>query len=94
MNHRLKRRRQALHQTHHHYYLNISLEAANLSDWRIESKKSNNQFGSENLIESNRNFFCPNWNALVRDADCLWYRYLVCMKKVRCAPRGFAVESC
>ena len=38
MNHRLKRRRQALHQTHHHYYLNISVEAANLSDWRIESK--------------------------------------------------------
>jgi len=29
---------------------------------RIESK---NRFGSENLIESNRNFFCPNWNALV-----------------------------
>jgi len=22
--------------THHHYYLNISVEAANLSDWRIE----------------------------------------------------------
>ena len=39
----------ALHQTHHHYYLNISVKAANLSDWRIES---------------NRNFFCPNWNAL------------------------------
>jgi len=35
----------------------------NLSDWRIESKK--NRFGSENRIESNRNFFCPNWNALV-----------------------------
>ena len=49
MNHSLKRRRQALHQTHHHYYLNISVEAANLSDWQIES---------------NRNFFCPNWNAL------------------------------
>ena len=29
-----------LHQTHHHYYLNISVEAADLSDWRIESKKS------------------------------------------------------
>jgi len=28
-----------LHQTHHHYYLNISEEAANLSDWRIKSKK-------------------------------------------------------
>ena len=38
MNHSVKRRRQALHQTHHHYYLNISVEAANLSDWRIESK--------------------------------------------------------
>ena len=49
MNHSLQRRRQALHQNHHHYYLNISVEAANLSDWRMES---------------NRNFFCPNWNAL------------------------------
>ena len=39
-----KRRRQALHQTHHHYYLNVSVQAANLSDWRIES---------------NRNFFLP-----------------------------------
>jgi len=38
MNHSVKRRRQALHQTHHHYYLNISVRAANLSDWRIESK--------------------------------------------------------
>ena len=52
MNHSVKIRRQALHQTHHHYYLNISVEAANLSDWRIES----------NRIET---FFCPNWNALV-----------------------------
>jgi len=40
MNHSVTRRRQALHQTHHHYYLNISVEAANFSDWRIESKKS------------------------------------------------------
>jgi len=38
MNHSVKRRRQALHQTYHHYYLNISVQAANLSDWRIESK--------------------------------------------------------
>ena len=38
MNHSVKIRRQALYQTHHHYYLNISVEAANLSDWRIESK--------------------------------------------------------
>jgi len=29
---------------------------------RIESK---NRFGSENQIESNRNFFCPNWNVLL-----------------------------
>jgi len=50
MIHSVKRRRQALHQTHHHYYLNISVEAANLSHWRIES---------------NGNFFYPNWNALV-----------------------------
>ena len=27
-----------------------------------------NRFGSENRIESNRNFFCPNWNALVVSA--------------------------
>ena len=60
MNHSGKRRRQALHQIHHHYYLNISVEAANLSDWRIESKK--NRFGSETRIESK--FFCSNWNAL------------------------------
>ena len=44
-------RRQALHQTHHHYYLNISVEAANLSDWRIESNRKN-RFGSENRIET------------------------------------------
>ena len=48
MNHSVKRRRQALHQTHHHYYLNINVEAANLSDWRIEK----NRFGNENRIES------------------------------------------
>jgi len=51
MNHSVKRRRQALHKTHHHYYLNISVEAANLSDWRIESNRKN-RFGSENRIES------------------------------------------
>ena len=50
MNHSVKRRRQALHQTHHHYYLNISVQAANLSVWRIESKK--NRLGSENRIET------------------------------------------
>jgi len=51
MDHSVKRRRQALHQTHHHYYLNISVEAANLSDWRIESNRKN-RFGSENRIET------------------------------------------
>ena len=56
MNHSVKRRRQALHQTYHHYYLNISVEAANLSDWRIESSRKN-RFGSENRIESNQNIF-------------------------------------
>ena len=40
-----------LHQTHHHYYLNISVEAANLSHWLIESNRKN-RFGSENRIES------------------------------------------
>jgi len=66
MNHSVKRRRQALHQTPHHYYLNISVEAANLSDWRIESNRKN-RFGSENRIESK--LFCPNWNALL---PALW----------------------
>ena len=51
MNHSVNRRRQALYQTHH-YYLNISVEAVNLSDCRIES----------NRMESK--LFCPNWNAL------------------------------
>ena len=37
--------------THHHYYLNISVEAANLSDWLIESNRKN-RFGSENGIET------------------------------------------
>ena len=46
------------------YYLNISLQAANLSDCRIESKK----IDSIARIESNRNFFCPNWKALA----CIW----------------------
>jgi len=66
MNHSVKRRRQALHQTHHHYYLNISVEAANLSDWRIESNRK--KIDSVARIESNRiesKLFCPNWNALV-----------------------------
>jgi len=42
------------------YYLNINVQAANLSDcrMRIESKKSIRYW------ESNRIFFCPNWNAL------------------------------
>ena len=52
------------------YYLNISVQAANLSDCRIEPKK----IDSVARIESNRNF-CPNWNALVgsitNDADYL-----------------------
>jgi len=59
MNHSVKRRRQALHQTHDHYYLNTSVEAANLSDRRIES---------------NRNFFAPNWNALVSTATPIEHR--------------------
>ena len=69
MNHSVKRRRQTLHQTHHHYYLNISVEAANLSDWWIESNRKN-QFGSENQIESK--LFCRNWNALPLPT-CPWY---------------------
>ena len=52
MDHSVKGRRQALHQTHHHYYLNISVEAANLSDWRIESNRK--KIDSVARIESNR----------------------------------------
>jgi len=40
------------------YYLNIRVQAANLSDCRIE------KIDSVARIKSNRNFFCPNWNAL------------------------------
>jgi len=52
MNHSVKRRHQALHQTHHHYYLNISVEAANLSNWQIESNRK--KIDSVARIESNR----------------------------------------
>ena len=51
MNHSLETHRQALHQTHHHYYLNISVQTANLSDWRIESNRKN-RFGIENRIKT------------------------------------------
>jgi len=34
------------------YYLNISVQAANLSDCRIESNRKKNLFGSENRIET------------------------------------------
>jgi len=46
-----KETHQALHQTHRHFYLNISVEAANLSDWRLESNRKN-RFGNENRIET------------------------------------------
>ena len=68
MNHSVKRRRQALHQTHHHYYLNISVQSANLSDCRFESN-GKNRFGSENRIESK--LFRPNWNARLLVRLCL-----------------------
>ena len=32
---------------------------------RLLNRIEKNRFGSENRIESYRNFFCPNWNALV-----------------------------
>jgi len=46
--------------------LNISVEAANLSNWRIESKK----IDSVARIESK--LFCPNWNALLR-STAAWF---------------------
>ena len=73
MNHSVKTRRQALHQTHHHYYLNISVEAANLSDWRIESEKSIRQRES-NRIESK--LFRPNWNALAKWSNFSGFSHL------------------
>jgi len=57
MNHSVKRRRQALHQTHHHYYLNISVEAVNLSDWRIESNR--NFFARIGVLYCGRAFSQP-----------------------------------
>ena len=41
------------------YYLNISVQAANLS---IAESNRKNRFSSENQIESK--LFCRNWNAL------------------------------
>jgi len=32
--------------------------------YQIAETNRKNRFGSDNRIESNRNFFCPNWNAL------------------------------
>ena len=81
------------------YYLNISIQAANLSDCRIESKK--NRFGSENRIESNRNFFCPNWNALLSTrlalfccrptVDC--YKEIQVLTKIRVLPSETLSQS-
>ena len=58
MNHSVKRRRQALHQTHHHYYLNISVEAAKLSDWRIESNRIESFFARIGMLYE-REVFLP-----------------------------------
>jgi len=88
MNHSVKRRRQALHQTHHHYYVNINVEAANLSDWRIESNRKN-RFGSENESK----LFLPE---LECSTVCAPYRLSIdiCRRQkaaavsvVRCDPR-------
>jgi len=40
------------------YYLNISVQAANLSDCRIESKKI------DSVVRIESKLFCRNWNAL------------------------------
>jgi len=47
------------------YYLNISVQAANLSDWRIESNRKN-RFGSENRIESK--LFLPELECSINKA--------------------------
>ena len=64
MNHSLKRRRQALNQTHHHYYLNISVEVANLSEGE-SNRIEKNRFGSENRIET----FLPELECSIRGLD-------------------------
>ena len=52
------------------------MQAANLSDCRIESNRKN-RFGSENRIESNQNFFLPelecsiDWYAVARLGVCV-----------------------
>ena len=62
MNHSVKRRRQALHQTYHHYYLNISVQAGKF----IRLANRIEKIDSVARIESNRiETFCPNWNALL-----------------------------
>jgi len=48
---------------YHHYYLNISVQAGKFI--RLANRIEKNRFGSENRIESDRNFFCPNWNVLI-----------------------------
>ena len=71
------------------HYLNISVQAANLSDCRIESNRKN-RFGSENRIESNQNFFCPNWNALLTGMQWLGWGCV----SVSQAVIGNAAPSC
>ena len=39
--------------------------------YHIAESNRKNRFGSENRIESNRNFFCPNWNALVKSTTVI-----------------------
>ena len=39
--------------------------------YQIAESNRKNRFGSENRIESNRNFFCPNWNALPLSTELL-----------------------
>jgi len=50
MNHSVKKRRQALHQTHRHYYLNISVQAEIYQIGESNRKK----IDSVARIESNR----------------------------------------
>jgi len=59
--------------------LSFSVQAANLSDCRIESKK--NRFVSENRIESK--LFSPNWNALAGRA--VWAASIACKHGTVCS---------
>ena len=71
------------------YYLNISVQAANLLDCRIESNRKN-RFGSENRIET---FFGPNWNALIGSLFYTVIGRILCVQS-RSVARSVGLSIC